>query len=131
MEEKSEVIIDTDILIKIYRGSNKHKSVLEKLSSKLIISCITEMELLIGCRNKKMQDDIGENLQLYTVLPINTQIISIANDLIKKYSFSNKLSIADNFIAATAIFNSLKLYTDNKKDFTFIDELTLFSPGIY
>lgn len=130
MGEKSEVIIDTDILIKIYRGNKEHKRVLQDLSPNLIISCITQMELLIGCNNKKMQDEVEENLQSYRILLLNAQIISIANEIIKKYSFSHKMSVADNFIAATALFYSLELYTDNKKHFDFIEELTLFSPGI-
>ena len=129
MGKKTEVIIDTDILIKIYRGDKEHKRILQELSSDLIISCITQMELLIGCNNKRMQDGIEENLQIYKILPINTQIISIATEIIKKYSFSHKMSIADNFIAATALFYSLEVYTDNKKHFTFIDELPLFYPA--
>jgi len=130
MGEKSEVIIDTDILIKIYRGNKEHKRVLQNLSPNLIISCITQMELLIGCNNKKMQDEVEENLQSYKILLLNAQIISIANEIIKKYSFSHKMSVADNFIAAAALFYSLELYTDNKKHFDFIEELTLFSRGI-
>ena len=130
MGEKSEVIIDTDILIKIYRGNKEHKRVLQNLSPNLIISCITQMELLIGCNNKKMQDEVEENLQSYKILLLNAQIISIANEIIKKYSFSHKMSVADNFIAATAFFYSLELYTDNKKHFDFVEELTLFSLGI-
>ena len=130
MGEKSEVIIDTDILIKIYRGNKEHKRVLKDLSPDLIISCITQMELLIGCNNRKTQDEVAENLQSYKILLINAQIISIANEIIKKYSFSNKMSVADNFIAATALFYSLELYTDNKKHFDFIEELTLFSAEI-
>lgn len=121
MGEKPEILIDTDILIKIYRGNKEHKLVLQDLPHNLIISCITQMELLIGCNNKKMQDEIEENLQSYKVLLINTQIISTANEIIKKYSFSHKMSVADNLIAATAIFYSLKLYTDNKKHFNFIE----------
>ena len=130
MGEKSEVIIDTDILIKIYRGNKEHKRVLQNLSPNLIISCITQMELLIGCNNKKMQDEVEENLQSYKILLLNAQIISIANEIIKKYSFSHKMSVADNFIAATAFFYSLELYADNKKHFDFIEELTLFSAEI-
>ena len=61
------------------------------------------MELLIGCNNKKMQDEVEENLQSYNIILINTQIISIANNLIKKYSFSHKMSVADILIAATAL----------------------------
>ena len=130
MAEKSKVVIDTDILIKIFRGNKEYKIVLESLGPDLIISCITKLELLFGCKNKKMQDEIEENLMLYNILEINTQIIYIANQLVKKYSFNRKLSLGDIFIAATANFYSLEIYTDNKKDFRFIDEITLFSPNL-
>jgi predicted nucleic acid-binding protein len=129
MGEKQGVIIDTDILIKIYRGNKEHRRVLQDLSPNLIISCITQMELLIGCNNKKMQEEVEENLQSYKILLISNQIISIASEIIKKYSFSYKMSVADNFIAATSIFYSLELYTDNKKHFDFIEELKLYSDG--
>ncbi len=129
MEKRNGIIIDTDILIKIYRGNAHHKEVLETHTSKFIISCITEMELLVGCKNKVMQRDIENNLQSFEILPINEQIISIAKGLIKKYSFSHKISIPDNLIAATSIYHSLELYTDNLKHFTFIEELVLFVPG--
>jgi predicted nucleic acid-binding protein len=102
MGEKSEVIIDTDILIKIYRGNKEHKRVLEAISQNLIIFCITKMELLVGC----------------------------INNIIKKYSFSHKMSVADTLIAATAFSYSLELFTDNKKHFNFIEGLTLFSPDL-
>jgi len=88
------------------------------------------MELLIGCNNKKMQDEVEKNLQSYKILLLNSQVSTIANEIIKKYSCSYKMSVADIFIAATALFYSLELYTDNKKHFDFIKELTLFSHGI-
>jgi predicted nucleic acid-binding protein len=88
------------------------------------------MELLIGYNNKRMQDEIEENLQSYKVLIINTQIISIANEIIKKYSFTHKMSVADNFYCCNCSFYSLELYTDNKKHFDFIEELALFSPDL-
>lgn len=114
MGEQPGVIIDTDILIKIYRGNKEHKHVLQDLFPNLIISCITQMKLLIGRNNKKTQDEVEENLKSYKILGINTPIISIAHEIIKKYSFSYKISIADNFIKATALFYSLELYTDKK-----------------
>lgn len=131
MAEKSKVIIDSDILIKIFRGNKEHKKVLESLTPDLIISCITQLELLVGCSNKIMQDEIEESLSLYKILPINDQIISITNEIIKKYSFTHKQTIGDSLIAATANFYSLEIYTDNKKDFAFIEEITLFSPNTY
>lgn len=130
MAEKSKVVIDTDILIKIFRGNKEHKIVLESLGPDLRISCITQLELLFGCKNKKVQDELEESLMLYNILEINTQIIYIANQLVKKYSFDHKISLGEIFIAATANFYSLEIYTDNKKDFNFIDEITLFSPNL-
>ena len=61
------------------------------------------MELLIGCNNRKTQDEVAENLQSYKIVLINAQIISIANEIIKKYSFSNKMSVADNFYCRNCI----------------------------
>jgi len=87
MGEKSEFIIDTDIIIKIYRGNKAHKRILQDLSPNLIISCITQMELLTGCNNKKMQDEVEENLKLYKILLLNKEIISIATEIIKRIFF--------------------------------------------
>lgn len=129
MEKRTGILIDTDILIKIYRGNAHHKELLENHTSKFIISCITEMELLVVCKNKVMQRDIENNLQSFEILPINEQIISLAKKLIKKYLFSHKISIPDNLIAATSIYYSLELYTDNKKHFSFIEELILPAAG--
>lgn len=129
MAEKSKVIIDTDILIKIFRGNKDHKKVLESFGSDLIISCITKLELLFGCKNNKMQEEIEESLFFYDILEINSEIIYIANQLVKKYSFDHKLSLEDIFIAATANFYSLEIYSDNKKDFSFIEEISLFYPN--
>jgi predicted nucleic acid-binding protein len=36
------------------------------------------------------------------------------------------MKISDSFIAASAIINDLFLYTGNKRDFSFIDEIKFF-----
>lgn len=90
MGEQPGVIIDTDILIKIYRGNKEHKHVLQNLFPNLIISCITQMKLLIGRNNKKTQDEVEENLKSYKILGINTPIISIAHEIIKNFLFHIK-----------------------------------------
>jgi len=43
----------------------------------------------------------------------------------EEYSLSHKLAIPDALIAATAVVNSISLYTLNTKDFRFIEGLTL------
>ena len=49
------VIIDTDILIDASRGVNEATVCLQNIENKshLAVSVITQMELFIGCRDKK------------------------------------------------------------------------------
>lgn len=49
------VIIDTDILIDVSRNADKSVHYLELLekSHSLAISSMTQMELIVGCRNKQ------------------------------------------------------------------------------
>lgn len=42
------------------------------------------------------------------------------------FSLSHNLTLPDAFIAATAIFHDIPLYTLNKKDFRFIPGLRLY-----
>ena len=43
----------------------------------------------------------------------------------EEYFLSHKLAIPDALIAATALVNSISLYTLNAKDFRFIEGLTI------
>ena len=47
------MMVDTDILVDVARGIQKATSFLEETKSHyvLAISCVTEMELIVGCRN--------------------------------------------------------------------------------
>ncbi len=61
-----------------------------------------------------------------TLINVDEKISEVAFSLFKKFSFTNDMKISDAFIAATAISNGLLLYTDNKKDFDFIDSLNFY-----
>ena len=50
----------------------------------------------------------------------------MAVNLIEIYSKSHGLKVADALIAATAISSDIELWTFNKKDFRFIENLRLF-----
>ena len=123
MVKLATVLVDTDILIKAYRGDKKKEVNLKKLEGKYQISVITACELINGAKKVKQRREFIKVLQHYFVALINDKISQQAFSLYKKYSFKNDLKISDSFIAATAISNDLFLYTDNKKDFEFIDEI--------
>ena len=121
------ILIDTDILIDISReistAINRMKQ--EKLTNQLCISVITQMELIIGCRNKIEQQKLNKFLKGFTVININESISNQASKLLEKYRLSHGLLIADAFIGATAIIYDIPLLSKNQSDYHFINEIIL------
>ncbi|HVZ96623.1 MAG TPA: type II toxin-antitoxin system VapC family toxin [Chitinophagaceae bacterium] len=120
------VLVDSDILIKAYRGDKIKQKNLRFLKSKYCISVITACELINGARSINRRAGMNKLLQFYHIAAIDEKISELALTLFKRYSFNNNMKISDSFIAATAICNYLLLYTDNKKDFDFIKEIQFY-----
>ena len=120
------VLVDSDILIKAYRGIKTKQENLKLLKDKYCISVITACELLNGAKNLNQRSEFNKVLRYYHVISIEEKISEIAFSLFKKYSFTSKMKISDAFIAATAIRNDLLIYTDNKKDFDFIEGIKFY-----
>ena len=120
-------IVDTDILIDVARGEADAINCLRGLenTSTLAISAVTQMELIVGCRNKTELNDLEKFLKRYQVLDITGQISSRAVDLLGKYFLSHSLLIADGLIAATALVYNEAFITKNQRDFRFIAGLNL------
>jgi len=121
------ILVDSDILIKAYRGDKIKQKNLKFLKDKYCISVITACELLNGAKNIHQRGEFNKVLRYYYIVFIDEKISEIAFSLFKKYSFTNEMKISDAFIAATAISNDLFLYTDNKKNFDFIDTLIFYN----
>lgn len=120
------VLVDTDILIKSFRGDKIKQENLKFLRDKYAISVITACELINGAKNIKQRGEFMKVLRFYNLALIEEKISEQAFSLYKKYSLNQDMKISDSFIAATAIVNSLFLYTDNKKDFNFIDGIKFY-----
>ncbi len=120
------ILVDSDILIKAYRGDKVKQENLKFLKDKYCISVITACELLNGAKNIHQRREFNKVLRYYYLVFIDEKISEIAFSLFKKYSFTHEMKISDAFIAATAIRNDLIFYTDNKKDFDFIDRLVFY-----
>ncbi len=126
MGQKPQILVDTDILIKIFRGNTFHKKTLDNEENNLAISSVTFLELLFGSKTKRRVIDLKKQVRAYQLIHISEAISLKAIDIVSKYTTETSIKTADALIAATAIINNLKLYTDNVSDFTFIKGLRFY-----
>ena len=64
-------------------------------------------------------------MNLFKNINIEQEILDLARDLLDKYVLSHNMGIYDAIIAATCLVYNLPLWTHNKKDFKFIDGLSI------
>ncbi|MGB8645118.1 MAG: type II toxin-antitoxin system VapC family toxin [Anaerolineae bacterium] len=121
------IIIDTDILIDAGRGVAEALACLSEIEDRAIpsISSITEMELVIGCRNKTELHALDHFLARFDVIGLNERISQQAVELLRQYRLSHGLLIADALIAATALVRNTPFVTKNNRDYRFIAGLNL------
>jgi len=122
------ILIDTSLLIDLFRKTDKNNSVLIALVKQGYIYCIsaiTEYEIYTGA-TAGQNDFWNSFLERTEVLDFNKAVAKVAVELNKDLKRKRKqIAIPDLFIAATAVLNNLPFATLNKKHFERIDGLTL------
>lgn len=112
------LLVDTDILIDL--GRNDETAVKrinnESRKYKLAISSITQMELIVGCRNKTEMKILDKFLEGFEKISLSLDITHKAIELLKLYRLGHGLLIADSFIAATAIILNSPLLSKNQRE---------------
>jgi predicted nucleic acid-binding protein len=127
MEEKSLVLCDTNIIIAFYKEDPNTLRQLRAIGQdRIALSIITVGELLYGALNKEEYKQIRQDIAHLHLFDLDPSIDEYFLELMDKYSLSHNVSLPDGFIAATAIAEDIPLYTYNKKDFSFIEELNLY-----
>lgn len=123
----SPILLDSDVLIDAGRGVTAAVDVLEEASKKhvLAISIITQMELIVGCRNKSELQAAERFLQRFSVLLPSEAACDEAVNLLRTYRLSHGLQIPDALIAATALTERLQFVSKNQRDYRFISHLQL------
>ena len=122
------VLVDTSMLIDLFRKTDKTKSALITLvrgGYTFCISAITEYEIYTGADFGQVEfwDDFLKKVE---VLPFDKKVARIAVDLNRSLKKKRKqIDIPDLFIAATAVANDLPIATLNKNHFERINELTV------
>ena len=122
------ILLDSSILIDLFRKKDKEKTQFYLLSqsySDLCISSITHYEIGVGNRNSHSEywESLSDNL---TVLPFDkscsNSAVAIYLDLLK----ANKMiDLADILIAATSISNEIPIATLNLNHFERISDLEI------
>ncbi|MEK7830284.1 MAG: type II toxin-antitoxin system VapC family toxin [Acidobacteriota bacterium] len=123
----SYIIVDTDILIDASHDVQLSLDCLRRLEQQatLAISVVTEMELIVGCRNKMELRVIELLIGRFHLLGISEPISYRASQLLKQYRLSHGLLILDAIIAATAMETNEPLISKNQRDFRYIANLNL------
>ena len=121
------MIFDTDILIDAGRESSTAIACLERSEqhSTPVVSVVTQMELIVGCRNKAELGKIEKFLQRFRIIKLTDRISDRAVALLHQYRLSHGLLIADALIAATALEFNEPLISKNQSDYRFIAGLNL------
>lgn len=120
-------LVDTDILIDAAHKDDLAVSLLENLesTSELAISIVTQMELVVGCRNKTELRELAKFLRRFQIIHLSASISQLGLELLQQYRLSHGLLIPDGLIAATAIDANAPLISKNQKDYRFIEGLQL------
>jgi predicted nucleic acid-binding protein len=122
-------LIDTSILIDLLRKYAPARQWLDNLPTEdWTISFITSAELLAGCRNKREQQAIVNELSQYHVLWLTELAQQRALDSFTQLHLSHSVGFLDCMIAAIAVENGLVLATVNDKHFRAIQGLTVERP---
>lgn len=128
-----KIICDTDVIIDYWDNRKSRQAATKHILDNVIglnnvlISAITQIELLIGATNKVELLKIDKNLGRFGIISIDDVTTNVAAGLIKNYNLSHGLALPDAFIAASSIVIGEKLFTYNLKDYQFTAGLNLFA----
>jgi len=125
-----EIICDTDVMIEYFNEKkgrhDQTKKTIEKIGlNNVLLSAVTEMELIKGISNREHGQIVHKKLKRFNIILLSPEITLQAIELLNTYHLSRGLAIPDALIAATALETKLNLYTYNEKDFKFIKGLKL------
>jgi tRNA(fMet)-specific endonuclease VapC len=125
------LMCDTCTIIDFINGNPNLLSQLIQDHFILFINFIIEMELLQGAHNKKELRKIEQKLNFFRRLDITQDILDTATHMVRKYSLSHQLKLADAIIAATAVTYDMPLYTYNVSDFKYLPDILLWDSSKY
>jgi predicted nucleic acid-binding protein len=83
MGQKPQILVDTDILIKVYRGDALRKASLDEEENNLTVSVVTYIELLFGLKTRSRIIDLNKQIRIYQLVHISESISAKAIEIVK------------------------------------------------
>ena len=122
----ADFLLDANVPIALLRGNDDLRDFLE--SADCAIDTTVYVELIQGAKNNAEVARIEKALKTFPFIHFDLSVSIRTIELIRTYSKSHGLLLADAIIAATCLENRLKLITFNTKDFRFIRGLKISGP---
>jgi len=123
------ILLDSDVVIEILRSRNEavlsRWESLSKTEEVIFFSSITAAEVWGGAHPNE-REATSRFFNFITCIPLDYSIGQVAGGLLRQFSKSHGLKIADALIAATAIHFKAVLWTRNHKHYP-MPQLTFFA----
>jgi predicted nucleic acid-binding protein len=122
------LIFDTDVTIWILRGESRALDFARATPpERRLMSVVSQLELLEGCRNRREQRAVEELLNGWfaEIIPVDAGVSRLAARLMQQFGLSHRPGMADVLIAATALQTGDTLATSNVKHFRFVPGLVI------
>jgi predicted nucleic acid-binding protein len=111
-------IVDTTVVIHLYRHYPPARSWFGSLSQSLGITPITWMEVMSGASSKAKQSVCKALLSQFDLIHLTSADQDWAMQQMEQFRLSHGIAFSDCFIASVAHRLQLPLYTHNLKDMT-------------
>lgn len=122
-------LLDSDICIDFLRGLTVAGDFVRSApSGSLVLSVVTDMELVAGCRDQQDRQRVDTLVRQFPILPIKAEDSVLARQLLRRYRLEAGIGLADSLIAATALNRGLRLLTRNLKHYQPIKGLDAAAP---
>ncbi len=129
MPSRPDLVIDTDVLIEILRGSSKAAAWLTSLGNQYMgIPVLVRMEVIQGAHNRREQQRLIKLIEPYVLVHLQTGDSEHALAWFESLYLSHNLSIMDCLIAAIAVRLNAPLYSFNLKHYRSVPGLTVSAP---
>ncbi len=120
-------LVDSDIIIDLLRGVEGSKKFLLKLfENRVFISVLTVAEIMSGKETKQVskREYILKFIKNFEIISVDYEVSMLAGEIRRDYN----IPMADSIIAASALKNSLAIFTYNTKHFEKISNLEVVKP---
>src|SRR5437870_4379045 len=123
----AEFLVDTNVLSRIFTGDKNVKQFIEALD--VAVCTVVYVECLQGSKSNREKRIVESYLARFEFCNLTFNISAQTIDLIRTYSNTHGLLLADALIAATCLDRDLTLVTYNINDFRFIQGLKYLKPS--